>query len=522
MSKIKEIFSNWKVWVVIACIILAIFAINPNFNKGVAIRNVIKDSPASLAGIENPKATIAPTQRERVIEINSQIINNFDDYNLILKDLKPNIPVIVKTNKDTYKLTLGNSTDLGLRVYDAPTNNLKKGLDLQGGTRVLLKPETELSKDDMDIVLSNMKERLNVYGLSDIIVRDATDLTGNQYILVEIAGANEEEVKQLISQQGKFESKISNVTVFKGGGDITYVCRTADCSGIDPYSGCSQSEGIWYCRFRFAISLTPEAAQRQADASSNLAIITKNGENYLNQTIDLFLDDVLVDSLNIGAELKGKASTDIQISGSGSGLTQQEAIYDSLANMKRLQTILITGSLPVKLNIVKTDLLSPVMGEQFLKNSLIMGLFATLAVIIILIISYKNIKIALPIMVTCLLEIFLTLGIAALIGWNLDMAAIAGLIITVGTGVNDQIVITDEAIKGEKKEIILNWKQRLKNAFFIIFSAYATMLAAMVPLYFAGAGLLRGFAVTTIIGMSIGVFVTRPAYAEVIEILLKK
>jgi len=521
MSKIKQIFSNWKVLLLIACIIFAVVAISPNLNKGVAIRNVIKDSPASLAGIENPKPTIAPTQRERIIEINGQSINNIDDYNLILRDLKPNIPIIVKTNKNVYKLNLENSTDLGLRVYNAPRNNLRKGLDLQGGTRVLLKPETQLSKDEMDILLSNMKERLNVYGLSDIIVRDATDLTGNQYVLVEIAGANEEEVKQLISQQGKFEAKISNITVFKGGGDITYVCRTADCSGIDPYKGCGQNDGRWYCRFRFAISLTPEAAQRQANVTKNLEILTKSGENYLNETIDLFLDDTLVDSLNIGAELKGKASTDIQISGSGSGLTQQEAIYDSLSNMKRLQTILITGSLPVKLNIVKTDVLSPVLGEQFLSNSLLMGFLATLAVTLILILSYKNLKIAIPIILTCLLEIFLTLGVAALIGWNLDMAAIAGIIVAVGTGVDDQIVITDEVMKGEKKEIVSNWKQKLKNAFFIIFSAYFATLASMVPLMFAGAGLLKGFALTTIIGISVGVFVTRPAYAEIVEILLK-
>jgi len=44
----------------------------------------------------------------------------------------------------------------------------------------------------------------------------------------------------------------------------------------------------------------------------------------------------------------------------------------------------------------------------------------------------------------------------------------------------------------------------------------------MVPLIFAGAGLLKGFAIITIIGVSIAVFITRPAYANVIEILLKE
>ena len=44
----------------------------------------------------------------------------------------------------------------------------------------------------------------------------------------------------------------------------------------------------------------------------------------------------------------------------------------------------------------------------------------------------------------------------------------------------------------------------------------------MLPLVFAGAGLLKGFAITTIIGASVGVFITRPAYSKVIEILLKE
>ena len=51
--------------------------------------------------------------------------------------------------------------------------------------------------------------------------------------------------------------------------------------------------------------------------------------------------------------------------------------------------------------------------------------------------------------------------------------------------------------------------------------AYFTTVVAMVPLLFAGAGLLKGFAIISIIGVSIGVFITRPVYAKVIEILLR-
>ncbi len=110
--------------------------------------------------------------------------------------------------------------------------------------------------------------------------------------------------------------------------------------------------------------------------------------------------------------------------------------------------------------------------------------------------------------------------VAAFIGWNIDMAAIAGILVAIGTGVDDQIVITDETLKGETATVY-NWKEKVKRAFLIIMLAYLTVVVAMIPLIFAGAGLLKGFAITTIIGVTIGIFITRPAYSAFVEIILK-
>ena len=60
-------------------------------------------------------------------------------------------------------------------------------------------------------------------------------------------------------------------------------------------------------------------------------------------------------------------------------------------------------------------------------------------------------------------------------------------------------------------------KQKLKRAFAIILGAYFTSLVSLLPLMWAGAGLLKGFALTTIIGISVGVFITRPAFAEMLK-----
>ena len=57
----------------------------------------------------------------------------------------------------------------------------------------------------------------------------------------------------------------------------------------------------------------------------------------------------------------------------------------------------------------------------------------------------------------------------------------------------------------------------MKRALFVIITAYATNLVSLLPLYWAGAGLFRGFAFTTIIGITAGAFISRPAFAEMIR-----
>ena len=236
MSRLKKVFT-----ICFVVLLFFLFAISPNpFADGVAVRSVLTNSSAALAGMESPKATSTLMNLERITAMNNIPIEDMTDYNNFISELKSNRTITVKTTKGLYRVTTqgtNDSVDLGLSVYDAPTTNIRKGLELQGGTRVLLQPETILSDDEMATLIKNMNYRLNVYGLSDLIIKEAGDLSGNQYVLVEIAGAKEEEVNELLAKQGKFQATIGNSTVFKGGSDITYVCRSGDCSGIDTSYG---------------------------------------------------------------------------------------------------------------------------------------------------------------------------------------------------------------------------------------------------------------------------------------------
>ena len=222
----------------------------------------------------------------------------------------------------------------------------------------------------------------------------------------------------------------------------------------------------------------------------------------------------------ISTNLKGLEETSFSIEGPGTGNTEQAAFNSALGNMKKMQTILVTGSLPVKLSIAKIDIISPALGAEFLRTAIIAIIAAVFVVGIIIAVRYRKAKIAIPIMLTSLSEVFIIFGAAALIKQNLDLAAIAGILATIGTGVDAQLVITDEVL-GMKGSESYGWAEKLKRAFFIIMGSYMTVVAAMIPLLAIGAGMLKGFALVTIIGASIGVFVTRPAYAKIIETLVK-
>ena len=499
---------TWKIWlliIIVALSLMSIFITPAFFQKGVLVTSVETNSTAFEQGLR---------QGQIIIEIDSQKITNIDDFSNVLKgkfDSNEDVKIILQT-KDSEIILFSNHAP-NITVSEIPKTNIKMGLDLAGGSRALVQAQgKKLTSSEVNDLVDVITNRLNVYGIADMNIRPVSDLTGNHFMLVEIAGATPDDLKKLISEQGKFEARIGNETVFVGGEkDIASVCRNdATCAGIET---CQQSESGYFCNFRFSIYLSEEAAKQHAEITDKLEVnITSQGK-YLSEKLDLYLDDSLVDSLLIGEGLKGRVTTQISISGSESGATQSDAYDKAEESMHKLQTILITGSLPYKLEIVKLDTISPILGKEFIKSILLAGLVALLAVSIIIFLRYKKFKSSVALLITSISEVIIILGIASFIEWNIDLPSIAGILATIGTGIDQQIIILDEA----RQSTFLSIKQRMKRAFTIILGAYFTAVVALLPLLWAGAGLLKGFAITTIIGITAGVLITRPAFTDMIK-----
>jgi preprotein translocase subunit SecD len=177
------------------------------------------------------------------------------------------------------------------------------------------------------------------------------------------------------------------------------------------------------------------------------------------------------------------------------------------------------GVLPVNVEIIGSGEVPAYLGVKFKEGALMAGLIALVFVTLVVFVRYREKKIVLPIFFTLLSEIILILGFAATINWQLDLPSIAGIIAVIGTGVDQLVIITDEVLSGGRSSTSM-YRKRISFAFGIIFVSAATTIMAMLALAFMALGTLRGFAIVTIVGLLIGIFITRPAYARIIETIV--
>ena len=320
-------------------------------------------------------------------------------------------------------------------------------------------------------------------------------------VIVEMAGKTPEEVERLIGNPGIFEAKIDNKTVLTG----------SDVASVEaPVVG---ETGEWQVPF----TLTTDGAKKFAELAKG-----KGGHEVVMYLDGKQIDDhppALADEL-----ASGEAVAEVQVTGGA------DDVETAKSESNTVFTVLKTGSLPVKIHTVGSNTVSPELGQQFAQGALIAGLLAILGISGVVFLRYRRAFLAVPILITTLSEIIIILGIASIIHWNIDLAAIAGLIASVGTGVDDQIIITDEVLHHDDENTRhrrTRTQMNVKNALFIIFASAGTLIAAMLPLAYvgfargsSGIGTIAGFAFTTIIGVLIGVFITRPAYAKFIEIFV--
>jgi preprotein translocase subunit SecD len=267
---------------------------------------------------------------------------------------------------------------------------------------------------------------------------------------------------------------------------------------------------------------------------------TKRPEDHY---ISMYLDKDEIFSAPLAPELASSLqkapsrSMQATVGGGDAGSTKAKELYIHLRE----------GALPVNVEVVGSGQVSAALGRQFKIQMVIAGLIALMAVAGMIYYRYREKRIVLPMVTTSFFEVVMMLGVWALAGWQLDLASLAGIIMVIGTGVDQLVIITDELMKGgeavassaqrsikeraadaaEKagvgKAVATTSKvylARLSRAFIIILGAATTTCVAMLPLLVMGFGALTGFALIIILGVILGTFIARPAYGRIIGHIL--
>ncbi len=221
------------------------------------------------------------------------------------------------------------------------------------------------------------------------------------------------------------------------------------------------------CTYAFSIEIDSEGADALFQETSQLDVV---GGKYLSEKLYFYLDGTEITALNIASSFKYNKITTPQISVSSELMpTKAKAIDDGEKEMKMLQTILSTKALPSELEVVQSYSISSSLGSQLLKNSLLVGFAALLLVSSIVALRYRYFGIFIGIFIALVSELIIVFGFAAFMKFSIDLAAIGGLIAAIGTGVDDQIIITDEYFRDKNKHV--SSRKKIKGAFYIIMIA---------------------------------------------------
>ena len=240
--------------------------------------------------------------------------------------------------------------------------------------------------------------------------------------------------------------------------------------------------------------------QMNSDGARRWSQITKQN---IGKAVAIVLDDAVYSAPRILT----------QIDGGNSQITGNFTIEDT----KDLANTLNSGKMPAPTRIVQEEVVGPSLGQQSINQGIMSFIVAFVLLMIYMILLYGFIPGILS-DIALLFNLFFTLGILTSFQAALTMPGIAGIVLTLGTAVDANVLIY-ERIKEELKKG-LSVKESLNkgyaNAFSAIFDSNFTSLITGIILLYFGTGPVKGFATTWIIGICVSfftaVFMTRIVY----------
>ena len=266
-----------------------------------------------------------------------------------------------------------------------------------------------------------------------------------------------------------------------------YALKVTTADGRAPLEG----DVVTFAKDEFDQHGRPQVSMTMnSEGAREWAALTKANQG---KAIAIVLDGVVYSAPNVKGEITGGQSV---ISGNF-----------TIEDTKDLANTLKSGRMPAPAKIVQEEVVGPTLGAQSIEQGLISFAIAFVLLMLYMIVMYNFIP-GMMANLALIANLFFTLGVLASFQSALTMPGIAGIVLTLGTAVDANVLIY-ERIKEELK-LGKGMKQALKegygNAFSAIFDSNLTSLITGVILLVTGTGPIRGFATTWIIGIVISFF----------------
>jgi preprotein translocase subunit SecD len=415
-----------------------------------------------------------------------------------------------------------------------------QGLDLQGGSRVLLQvaPGTKYDSDTVNQAVKNVERRVNGLGVSEAVVQRQ----GNDRIIVELPGVKEQTIAfNAIKATGLLEfvdfANVSTSGLAEGDCILTsdqvaladarltegetplaydqYTCLSEDLNNPAPVPA-KLNNGQPFQTIMTGAGLADAAAVTQGQVGTQWVVnfvIDKNADrvndfidyvgNSPNKAMAIVLDGRLISYPTIQSGLSDSAKAGTMDGGIITGnFTRDEA--------RILAAQLKYGALPVPLNIIAFDTIGPSLGKISVQRSIRAGIIGVATVLMFMLIYYRVSGIAADL--ALLLFAVINLALYKFIPITLSLPAITGFLISIGTAVDGNILIFERM-----KEELRNGRTMdraieagFERAWTSIRDSNLSTIIITIILYFFGnafgASAVQGFAITLGLGLIINLF----------------
>lgn len=379
------------------------------------------------------------------------------------------------------------------------TNNfaLRTGLDIQGGMRVVLAADmSQINPEDQPTAIEAAREiiarRVDLYGIAEPTVKTAK--VGEEWrIIVELPGLqNQEEALALIGQTAQLDFQLLNQEL-----TITPDATAAAAPIAFVPTGLSGTQ--------------LEKAQVQFDPQTNKPVVSlsfdEEGRDIFAQVTKEHTGDVLAIILDGQLLMMPRISVPIL---NGQAVIEGEF---SVEDAKQLSIQLNSGALPVPISVLEQQSIGASLGQEAVYKSVVAGLIGLVAVLFFMIVIYGWAGF-LSALALILYGIF-TVALYKIIGVTVTLPGLAGLLLSIGMAVDANILIF-ERMK-EERRAGKSFSQAMELGFGRAWDSIkdaniATILTALVlinPLDFSflsSGGLVRGFGITLLIGVILGLF----------------